>query len=422
MPNRRSFLKSVSSTALAGPLFAQKTAHPSASLPPLPRPDDPAYWSKVRDQFMLARDKVFFNNGTIGAMPRVVFERTVSHLRMLATDVADWDYKGPNWIAGYGDNETVRAKAAKLLNADVKEVAITENVTCANSYLAAGLDLDTGCEIVTSNQEHPGGQCPWLNAAARHHGTVSKFELPRPVHDAGQVMEIVSKSFTPRTRVLFLSHVITGAGAILPIKEICAEARSRGIFSVIDGAQAFGHIAVDVKDLGCDAYVGCFHKWILAPAGQGFLYLRGNREKSVWTTLASSNWENHDDDGMRLSQRGTGSMSLQVGTDAALDFHMGLGPERVQQRIKYLGDRLRAGLREIPKVNLFSPDDNRMCAGLTVYGIEGMDGGKLQDEMWNRGRLRPRSSAGGVRHCTHIFNSPEEVDRSLEIVRALARG
>ena len=421
MPNRRSFLKSVSSTALAGPLFAQKATHPVSS-PPLPRPDDPAYWSKVRDQFMLARDKVFFNNGTIGAMPRVVFERTVAHLRMMATDVADWDYKGGNWIAGYGDNETIRAKAARLLNAGVKEVAITENVTCANSYIAGGLDLDNGCEIVTSNQEHPGGQCPWLNAAARHHGTVSKFELPRPVHDSAQVIEVVTKAFTPRTRVLFLSHLITGAGAILPIKEICAEARSRGIFTVIDGAQAFGHIPVDVKDLGCDAYVGCFHKWILAPAGQGFLYVKENREKSVWTTLASSNWDNHEDDGMRLSQRGTGSMSLQVGTDAALDFHIGLGPDRVQQRIKYLGDRLRAGLRQIPKVKIYSPDDNRMCAGITVYGIEGMDGGKLQDEMWNRGRLRPRSSAGGVRHCTHIFNSPEEVDRSLEIVRTLAKG
>ena len=417
MPNRRSFLKSAS-TVLAAPLFSQT----ASSAAPLPPPDDPAYWNKVRDQFMLARDKVFFNNGTIGAMPRVVFERTVEHLRKMATDVADWDYRGDNWIAGYGDPKSVRSKAAKLLNADVKEVALTENVTCANSYVAAGLDLDNGCEIVTSDQEHPGGQSPWLNAAKRHHGTLRKFVLPKPAHSPEEAYDIVTKSFSPQTRVLFLSHVITGSGAIQPIKEICAEARRRGIFTVIDGAQAFGHVAVDVKDLGCDAYVGCFHKWMLAPAGQGFLYVRGDQGNKVWTTLASSEWDDHNDNGYRLSQRGTGSLSLEVGTDAALDFHMSIGAERIQQRVKYLGDRLRAGLRQIPKVKIYSPEDPKMCAGITVYGVEGVTGPQLQDEMWNRGRLRPRSSGSGVRHSTHIFNSPEEVDRAVEIARAVARG
>lgn len=412
MPHRREFLKSLTAGAFAAPLVAQST---------LPGSDDHAYWSKVRDQFMLARDKVFFNNGTIGAMPRVVFERTVEHLRKMATDVADWDYKGENWIAGYGDAPDIRGKAAKLLNAEAREVALTENVTCANSYIASGLDLEQGCEIVTSDQEHPGGQSPWLTAAKRHGGTVRKFEMPKPVHSPEQVLEIVTKSLTPKTRVLFFSHVITGTGAIMPIKEICAEARRRDIFTVIDGAQAFGHIPVDVKDLGCDAYVGCFHKWILAPAGQGFLFVRHDRANRVWTTLASSNWDNHEDDGLRLSQRGTGNLSTQIGLDAALDFHIGLGPQRVQQRIKFLGDRLRAGLRQIPKVRISSPDDNRMCAGITVYGVEGVGAGQFQDEFWNRGRMRPRASGIGVRHCTHIFNSPEEVDRALEIVRAVAR-
>ena len=110
-----------------------------------------------------------------------------------------------------------------------------------------------------------------------------------------------------------------------------------------------------------------------------------------------------------------------VGVEAALDFHFSLGPERVQKRIQYLGDYLRAGLRKIPKVKMFSPDDNSMCAGITVYGIEGVGGQQLQDEMWKRARLRPRASTGGVRQCTHIFNSPEEIDKSLAIVRALSQ-
>lgn len=416
MTNRRTFFQSMAATAVAGPLVSR-----AAWAQALPKPEDPAYWSKVRDQFLLARDKVFFNNGTIGAMPRVVFERTVEHLRKMATEVAEWDYSGTDWIGGYSDYKDIRSKAAKLVNADLKELAFTENVTCANSYVAAGLELAKGCEILTSNQEHPGGESPWLNAAKRHEGTVVKLNLPKPVHDPEEVIDLVRMGMTPRTKVLFLSHVITSAGAILPVKQICADARERGIFTVIDGAQAVGHIPVDVKDIGCDAYVGCFHKWMLAPAGTGFLYVRSERAKEVWSTLCSGNWANHDDDGYRFTQRGTGCLSLTMGLDAALDFHAELGPKRVTDRIKYLGDRLREGLRKTPGVIVYTPADSTMNAGITVYEVPGLVGRQLQNEFWSRGRMRPRGSGNGVRHCTHIFNSPEEVDRALAIVRTLAK-
>ncbi|MGO9615543.1 MAG: aminotransferase class V-fold PLP-dependent enzyme, partial [Bryobacteraceae bacterium] len=423
MPHRRQFLQSVTASALAAPwLPSAASAEDPTDAPSLPSAADPAYWDKLRDHFLLARDKVFFNNGTIGAMPRVVLDRTVEHLRRMATDLADWDYRGPNWIGGYDPMESMRTKAARLVNADMKEIALTENVTCANSYIAAGLDLPTGVEILMSDQEHPGGECPWLTAAKRHSGAVVQVALPRPAHHPEELVDLVERAFTPRTRVLYLSHVITGSGAIVPVKEICAAARSRGILTVIDGAQALGHIPVDVRDIGCDAYVACFHKWLLAPAGNGFLYIRGDREKDVWTTLASANWANHDDDGYRLTQRGTGSMSLMVGAEAALDFHFAIGPARVQQRIKQLGERLRSGLREIPEATIYSPEDPAMCAGITVYSIKGLTGAQLQDEMWNRGRLRPRALGNGVRQCTHIFNSPSEIDRTLEIARAVARG
>jgi len=419
MTHRRSFLKSVvSAPLLSKAALAQK--QPAAAVPPLPRPDDPAYWSKIRDQFLLARDKVFFNNGTIGAMPRVVFEKTVDHLRKMATDLADWDYRGEEWIAGYSDMASIRGKAAKLFNCDVGEIALTENVTCANSYVASGLDLEPGSEILITDQEHTGGESPWFNAAKRHGGTVTKVKINRPVHDRQEALYQVVSAITPRTRVIFISHMITGSGAILPVKEICAAARRRGILTVLDGAQTVGQIAVDVRDIGCDAYVGCFHKWLLAPAGCGFLYLRQDRANQVWSTLASHQWDNHQDNGFRFTQRGTGSMSLMVGVEAALDFHFSLGPERVQKRIQYLGDLLRDGLRKIPKVKIYSPDDNSMSAGITVYGIEGIGAQQLQDEMWKRGRLRPRSNTGGVRQCTHIFNSPEEIDKTLGIVRTLA--
>lgn len=389
----------------------------------MPAASDPAYWSKVRDQFLLARDKVFFNNGTIGAMPKVVVDRTVEHLRKMATDIADWDYKpGDEWIAGYGPFTEIRAKAAALLRCQTSELALTENVTTAMNYLADGMTVEPGSEILITDQEHPGGQCPWLNVAARYRARVQMMRVPKPVDSPAEAMEAFYNALTPRTRILAISHVITGAGSILPVKQICAEARERGIVTVLDGAQAFGHIDVNVADIGCDAYVGCFHKWMLAPAGTGFLYVRKDRAREVWTTIASSHWNDHEDDGFRLTQRGTGNLSLLMGLDAALDFHNSIGADRVQARIKYLGDYLRSGLREIPRTRVYTSADPSMCGGITVYSVEGVTGPQLQEEMWKRARLRPRASGPGVRHSTHIFNSTQEIDKALGVVRSLAKG
>jgi len=388
----------------------------------MPRDGDPAYWAKIRDQFMLAKDKVFFNNGTIGAMPRVVFEKTTEHLRKMATDVADWDYKpGDEWIGGYGPMTSIRAKTAALLHADPSEIALTENVTAAMSYLASGIEIEPGSEILISDQEHPGGQSPWLNAAKRNGARVVTVKIPKPADSADEVMSVFLNALNRRTRILAISHMITGAGTILPVKQMCAEARSRGIFTILDGAQCFGQIPLDLHDLGCDAYTGCFHKWMLAPAGNGFLYLRKDRSARVWTTLASSHWDDHMDDGYRLTQRGTGSMSLLAGCEAALDFHDAIGPDRVYARVKELGNHLRAGLRATPGVKLYTSAEPAMAAGITVYSVPGVTGPQLQEEMWQRARLRPRSNGAGVRHCTHIFNSPQEIDRALEVVRALAK-
>jgi selenocysteine lyase/cysteine desulfurase len=184
-----------------------------------------------------------------------------------------------------------------------------------------------------------------------------------------------------------------------------------------------GHIAVDVKDIGCDAYVGCFHKWLLAPAGNGFLYLRASRNAEVWPSICSGNFDNQKDNGYRLSQRGTGNLGVLMGADAAMDFHNQIGAARVQQRIQYLGNYLRDGLRRIPKVKFYTPLDPKLSAGITVYGLDGMNGTQLQDAMWNRDRLRPRSSSGiALRQSTHIFNSTEEIDRTLKVMRDLAKG
>ena len=420
MTTRRNAIKNIGLSALAFPVIStalEKTY-------PMPSSADPAYWKKIRNQFMLDKNSVFFNPGTVGVMPRVVVDKMIEHVRYLATNISDWAYKNDNaeeFISGYNNLMGIRTKVAHLINADAGEIAMTDNVTHGISYLANGLDLKEGDEVITTNQEHPGGRGGWLVKQKRFGIAFKEVVIGKPIKNQQEVIDAIASAFTPKTKVLCISHMVSGSGAILPAKEICAAAKSRGIFTILDGAQTIGHIKVDVKDIGCDAYAGCFHKWMGAPAGTGFMFVKQDKMKDIWTTVASARWDNHEDEGFRFTQRGTGNFPILKGLDAALDFHNEIGPDKVYDRIKFLGQRLRTALRANPKVKIFSPEDENMCAGITVYNVDGMTGPKLQDEFWSRAKMRPRSSGEqfGVRHCTHIFNSEEEIDKALQIVGSL---
>ncbi len=425
MLSRRNLLKSLGVSALSLSALPSFSNSWNDSSPTFADPQDPAFWKSVRDQFMLSKEAVFFNTGTVGVMPKAVVDKMVEHTQMMATHVADWAYKDDNkeqFISGYNSLLPIRTKVAKLLNCEVGEIAMTDNVTNGMSYIANGITLQPGDEILTTDQEHGGGQSSWKVKEKRFGAVFKTVAIGKPITSSSEVYDTIIKAFTPKTKVLMLSHMISGTGSILPVKELCAEARKRGIFTVLDGAQTIGHIKVDLKDIGCDAYVGCFHKWMGAPTGTGFMFVKSNLIKDLWTTVASYRWDDHADEGFRFTQRGTGNFAILLALEVALDFHFQLGPDTIYQRIKFLGDRLRSGLRQNKKVKIFSAKEEAMSAGITLYTIEGLTGTQIQDAYWAKAKMRPRSQGDvyGVRHSTHIFNSTEEIDRALQIVNELS--
>lgn len=340
MVSRRGFLRSLSIAAAlpAVPVKAQWDYQKTRALTlEFPKEGDPAFWKKIRKMYLLPETRAFFNTGTIGVQPAVVHETVVEHMRKVAADVADWDYKGDDWISGYGPLPVIRGKLAALMNATTEEISLLENATTGMDLVANGLDLRAGDEILGTDQEHPGGRHGWDVKARRVHGVYRAIPMPKPPRDPDEVILAFLNAFSARTRVLAIPHIISSTGAILPVKELCAAAASRGIFTIVDGAQALGHVRVDVRDIGCDAYYSSMHKWLCAPPGCGVLFVRKERAREVETTLASSQWDNHQDEGYRLQQRGTGNLSLLMGLNAAIDFHNRIGTERVIRRIKELG-------------------------------------------------------------------------------------
>ena len=378
---------------------------------------------KLREQFPMPPDEAYCNTGTIGASPLRVLHAVVNHMVQSMAEVAyvDWHGGGMSLLSGYRAYTDLRSKLGKLINADHTLVALTQNATMGMNLLSNGLDLPKGAGVVTTDIEHPGGRCGWELLAKRRGTTLNRAEIRFPVESPEQVVGAFEDAIKPETRVMSFPHISSEQGMILPVKQLCTLARENGILSIIDGAQATGHIPIDVEEIGCDAYYSSPHKWLMAPAGNGFLYVRETLIDDVWTTLASSQWDNHEDNGYRLGQRGTGNPALLMGFEAALDLHFEIGPERVQRRIKELGDRLRQGLNRMDGTEIVTPVHPEMCAGLTTFKVDGVEDRELQEELWMRGRIQPRALRGGrgVRYSTHIYNSEDEIDRTLQIIEEM---
>ncbi len=180
---------------------------------------------------------------------------------------------------------------------------------------------------------------------------------------------------------------------------------------------------LNLREMGCDAYFSSPHKWLLAPKGCGFLYINRERLPRVWATIVSGQWDNYRDGAYRFMQIGTGNLSLLKGYEAAIDFHQRIGPERIERRILALGDRLREGLRQIPQVHISSPQHPELRSATTVWALEGYTAVQLMDELWRRAKIRCRSMGDpwGVRQCCHIYNLPEDIDRTVSTVRQMLR-
>ena len=288
------------------------------------------------------------------------------------------------------------------------------------NFVAMGLDLKEGDELINTDQEHGGGFGAWQTLAKRKGCIYKQAKMPMPANDPQEIVDAIFKEVTPKTRVIAVPHMVSVYGTVMPVKEICSEARNRGIFTVLDGAQCIGHIDVDVKAIGCDAYYSSLHKWMLSPAGSGLLYINKEVVSEIWTTLASYNWENEEDHGFRLMQYGTGNPALIAGYDASVDFFNSIGKDRWLGRIKELGKYLRDGLKEIPHVTIASSTNEDMAAGITTYSVKGLSGPELQKTLWEREKLQPRSVGEELmRHSVHIYNSKEEIDRALKVIQDL---
>lgn len=393
--------------------------------PPWPAGDltGDEFWTFVREQFPLSHERAYLNTGGLGASPFVVISAVKAKMDELER-ISETGHDENLW-------RSIKAAVGELLGCEAGEVAFVRNTTEGVNIVANGLPFQRGDEIITTTHEHVGNAMPWLPLARRLGLTIRFFE-PSTVSQQENIDRIQSL-FSKRTRLISVPHALTTTGLILPVREIAAIARERKIWFFVDGAQSAGMFPFSLRDIGCDAYATSGHKWLMGPKETGLLYVRRDLLDVIQPRFTGAysagpfdfqKGTYQFDPTAQRYEYGTVSAPLRVGLGAAVGFVQRIGMARVWERDRFLSTRLFHGLQGMAGVTVLSPQRDDMRSAMITFKHHSVPHLALQEHL-NTFHLRTRSvDEGGLaalRVSTHIYNSPEEIDRVLEGVRTAGR-
>jgi isopenicillin-N epimerase len=265
-----------------------------------------------------------------------------------------------------------------------------------------------------TDQEHPGGEHPWNLRAKRYGIVVKTFPLPKPVINPEQVLNLVNAVITPRTRVLFFSHITTFSGVVLPAKQLCALARGKGIISAVDGAHVPGMMRLNLHDLGCDFYSSSPHKWLQAPKGSGFLYVKDEMIDRLWNTIATEGWDDPKLRAERFQRIGSSNVPALWGLRASIQLANDIGMERIERRHRQLCDYILNAMIKRGAQSWTSPDPTLRCAIATV-NVPPLVRIDLEHWLWKEKKIRIRGAEPNkLRLSTPYYLSKQDIDRFLD--------
>jgi selenocysteine lyase/cysteine desulfurase len=424
---RRSFLGSIGGAAVALPVFRESAVFRlrdamdiAGGRDPLETADDEAYWSTIQRAFDADRTLVNLNNGGCSPAPSHVLEAMIRDLRFSNEIPVDhmWRVLEPRV-------ESVRRDLAREFGCDPEEMAITRNASEALEIMIFGLDLERGDEVIVTNQNYPRMLTSWDQRRRRDGIVVKEVGFQLPPKSQRDIVAAYEGAITPRTRVIEVPHITNLSGHIMPVREIMRIARARGIHVFVDGAHAFAQFPFTRDELECDYYGTSLHKWLLAPIGTGFLYVRKDRQRALWPLMAAP--ASMDDNVRKYEEIGTHPAANHNAVSAAMAFHRAIGADRKVARLRYLRDRWAKRLLDEAgdRVRMLTPLDSPYGAGIGLVSVTGLDVHKTVNWLYDRHRIvtTPIKHAefSGLRITPNVYTTIDEIDlfaeRMLQAVR-----
>jgi selenocysteine lyase/cysteine desulfurase len=378
-----------------------------------------AFWKLVKEQFTIKEGFILLNAANLCPSPYLVMEKVFNLTRDVDSDVSFQNRAKLDTM-----REEARKKLGAFLGVSEDEIAIVRNTSEGNNIIVGGLALKAGDEVVVFDQNHPTSNVAWDVRAARYGFNVKRVNIPNPPPSAEEMLKAFRDALTAKTKVLAITDVSSTTGVKLPTKELCRMARERGIYAHVDGAQTFGVLQTNLREMGCDSFAASAHKWFMGPKEAGVLYVRQERIAEIWPSVVGVGWGNRAETSARgarkfetLGQRDDAAVAA-MGT--TVDFHNLIGPSRIEARVRELATALKEGASKIPGAKLLTSTKPELSAGVAIFSFEGVETRKAHEALYSQHRIAG-APTGGIRLCPHIYNTMEEVERTLAALHQVAK-
>ncbi|OGD32270.1 MAG: hypothetical protein A2V45_08350 [Candidatus Aminicenantes bacterium RBG_19FT_COMBO_58_17] len=386
---------------------------------------DEFYWREVQLAFKLDRTLINLNNGFTCPTPRVALEAEWRYMDMI--NMLPVHYQG--MIAR--NVETIRLRMAAEFGCDPEEIALTRGASEALQIAQNGIDLKAGDEVVTTEQDYPRMLTTWDQRMRREGIKVTRFQFPVPTTQ-DDLYQRFEKAISPKTKVFHFTHITNLTAQLFPVQRLSRLARSKGIVTIVDGAHALGHFPFKLRDLECDAYGVSLHKWLLAPIGNGCLYVRRDMIPKFWPLQAAP--EQQDTDIRKFEAIGTHPWAIRAALGEALAFHQAIGAERKAARLRYLTLRWANALKAHPRVKILSNlSEPPQAWGVAAVNIEGIDVRDLAKFLMDKYRIIAVPLVGGappnsvfdyqaLRVSPNVYTTLEEIDTFVMAMEDALKG
>ncbi len=419
--DRRKFLRTLAGTiglAGAAPFFASakgrgllETLENYAHVPAGQLATDEAFWRQVKLAYSVSPTIVNLNNGGVSPQP-VVVQEAVERYNRMSNEMPTYYM----WRVLDQGREPVRAKLAGLAGCSPEEIAINRNASEALETVIFGLNLQAGDEIVLTRQDYPNMINAWKQRERRDGIVLKWLSFDFPVEEENKVVEAFTSAFTPRTKVVHITHVINWNGQVLPALKIAREARRRGIEVVVDGAHSFCQLDFNIPGLECDYFGTSLHKWLCAPFGSGMLYVRKEKIAPLYPLFGAPEPEGSDI--RKFESLGTRSFAIEQAIAQAVDFHLMIGSERKQERLRHLKNYWVELARKIPGFQLHSPARAENGCGIALFSLEGADNGELSNWLFRNHQVHTVpinwENISGIRVTPNVYTLKEDLGRLVE--------
>lgn len=414
--HKRDFIRSVGGGTLAL-VFGEKLWARYAALPPAELAGEEDFWATLRSQYRLTPDYINLENGYYSMQSGPVLEAFIGKVRRI-------NFEASRYLrtTQYPDKNAVRDRLALLAGCPPEELIITRNTTESLDTVISGFDWKPGDEAVMAAQDY-GAMLDMFALQARRYGMVNRIvSLPLDPASDDEVVRLYESAITPKTRLLMVCQMVNITGQILPVAKICDMAHAHGVQVMVDGAHAFAQLDFKIPDLRGDYYGTSLHKWLGAPLGAGLLWVRRDRIAGLWPVFANSGVT--DDQIAKLNHTGTHPVHTDLAINDAIDYHLGIGIQRKEARLRYLQQYWTSRVRGVPGIVLNTPTDPARSGAIANVGVTKLTPAALADALFTRYKIWTVAidSAGvhGTRVTPQLFTTTAELDALIGALKELA--